>query len=142
MKGMIVNLSAAALAALAAIPALSAAPLPGKPVAPERYAVTMTIFDAKKIVASPRLIARSNEAATFKTGDGKQIFELVVSPSGGNRFQVQGNLVQWTQTGLISTDANAKLTADGKPRCLTVKKLDAATGKQIPLHIDVTINRV
>jgi hypothetical protein len=138
---MIVKTSIAALVALSAISAVSAAPLPVRPVSPVRYTVSMTMFDAKQIVAAPRLIASVNEAATFKSGDGRQIFELVVSSSGDNQFRVQGNLVQWTQAGLISNDANVWITADGKPRCLTVKKYDVATGKMKPLHIDVTISK-
>jgi hypothetical protein len=144
----------AIFAVLASLPALAALPAPAKPVAapqlaatparaaPARYSVSTTIFDAKAVTTTPRLMARVTQPATLRQGNGKQIFELIVTPDAQGQFLVRGNLVQWTPSGLITSDAVADATADGKTRCLTIMKRDAKTGKSTPMHVDVVIKKV
>lgn len=127
-----------ALVALSALTALStqAAVTSKTP----RYSVSMTMFDAKSIVKTPRKVALAHEVATVRTGSGKQIFEMMVTPDAKGQFQVRGNLVQWTPRGLVTSDAFTNAVADGKPRCITIFKRDRKTGKSVPVHVDVVIS--
>ncbi len=149
MKPMI-----ATFAALAALPALATLPTPVKPIAaPQaasalpravqaRYSVTTTIFDGKAVTKTPRLVSRASEPATLRQGNGRQIFDLIVTPSAQGQFLVRSNLVQWTPSGLVTNDAVVDATADGMIRCLTIMKRDAKTGKSVPMHVDVVIKKV
>jgi hypothetical protein len=143
-EGTPVKKSIAALLALSALPAVSAVPLPAKPavtVVPARYSVLMTMFEAKGVTTSPRLVARATEPATLRTGNGKQIFEMIVTPTADGLYLVRSNLVQWTPAGLVTSGAVTEAGADGKPRCITLNKRDAKTGKAVPIHVDVVINK-
>jgi hypothetical protein len=141
-------------AALATLPALAALPASVKPVAapqvapalprvsPARYSVSTTIFDGKATTTAPRLVARTTEPATLRQGNGKQIFDLIVTPGAQGQFLVRSNLVQWTPNGLVTNAAVADATADGMTRCLTIMKRDAKTGKSVPMHVDVVIKKI
>jgi hypothetical protein len=114
--------------------------MPAMAPAPVRHVVTMKVFDAKSIASSPRMIATGGTPATFRTGDAKQMLALVVTPTGGKQFNIQGNLVQWTKTGLVSNDTSVAVTANGHAHCLTFWKRDPTTGEKRPVHVDVTIS--
>jgi hypothetical protein len=132
--------AALALAAFGGLPALSAAPLPAQLKASARHVVTMKVFDARSVVTSPQLIASSTRPATFSTGNAKQRLALVVTAIGRDQFRLQGNLAQWTRTGLITDNTNIAVNADGHPQCITFWKRDPATGEKRPIHVDVTIS--
>lgn len=132
--------TAATCFAFATFPLLSAAPLPAMAPAPARHVVTMKVFDAKSVASSPQLVTTGGAPAAFRTGDAKQMLALVVTPTGGKQFRIQGNLVQWTKAGLVSNDTNVAVTANGHAHCLTFWKRDPATGAKRPIHVDVTIS--
>lgn len=131
---------AATLIALSALPLMSAAPLPATAPVSAQHTVTMKVFDAKTIAAPPQSISTGGAPAMFRLGDAKQMLALVVTPTGGKQFRIQGNLVQWTKAGLLNNEANVAATANGHAHCLTFWKHDPATGKKRPVHVDVTIN--
>lgn len=131
--------------ALLSLFAVAAAPPPVSVPAkvgmvPQGYAVSIQIFDAKGLVAAPKLVARVGEASKVRIGDGKQVFEMVVSPVAPGQFAINGNLVQWTRDGLISDDVTTSAKSDGKPRCLTLEKVNVDNGQRTPMHVDVTIS--
>ncbi len=133
------------LVALLSLLAVAAAPPSvSKPVKVHKaslgYTVSIQIFDAKGLVAAPKLLSAGNEAAKVRIGDDKQLFEIVVAPIAAGQFAINGNIVQWTKTGLLSDDVTGSARADGKPRCLTLDKFDVSSGKATPLHVDVTIS--
>jgi hypothetical protein len=125
----------------AAITAAASALAPAQSAPSPRFLVSMTMFGENAPLVA-RLIADANSPATFRSGDGMQIFELTALPAGGNGFHLRGNLIQWTKHGLISDDTQTEAKADGLPRCITVMKTDPKTGKQVPMHIDVAIQPV
>jgi hypothetical protein len=126
--------------ALLSLFAVAAAPPVVKPASASRYMVSVQIFDGKGLVAAPKLITAAGENATIRIGDAKQMFEMLVMPKAKNHFHVQGNLTQWTKSGMKRDDAATVTQADGKPRCITFDKVNVANGKTTPMHVDVIIS--
>jgi hypothetical protein len=132
--------------ALLSLFAVAAAPVPVKTPstfkvkAPNGYTVSMQIFEEKGLVAAPKLFTAGSEDAKVRIGDRMQLFEMIVTPIAPGQFEINGNLVQWTKTGLLSDDVKASVRADGKPHCLTLEKFDVESGKRTPMHVDITIS--
>ncbi|MEY2927244.1 MAG: hypothetical protein RL367_1721 [Pseudomonadota bacterium] len=136
--------SFAAIAAgtvLAAIPVAATSLLPS-PVSPARYSVAIKVFDGGKLTASPNRTIKAGEPAQFVSGNNREYFQLVATPTAPDRFHLNSNLVQWTPAGLMNDAETLETGVNGKPAIIILGKYDAKSGKLRPLRIEVSINRV